>query len=162
MREKIVSKFFVILVLCLIVFYPAICFSQGQNEAEVRLRVQEYENAFNKGDAKAVAAIYDINGSHTYANGITHRGRIEIEKGLVESFAGPMKGTKIKLTPEVIRFPTDDIAIENASFILSGLKMQNGTEIPPIKGLCLGVYHKQNNKWFAVAVQCMVPPPPQN
>ena len=105
MREKMASKKFVILLFCSIVFYPAICFSQIQNETEIRARVQEYENAFNRGDAKAVAAIYDINGSHTYANGIINRGRLEVEKGLNESFAGPMKGTQIKLTPEVIRFP---------------------------------------------------------
>ncbi|GEM_PF-2048805 len=162
MREKLVSKVFVILFFCSIVFCPAIVFSQGQNEAEIRARVQEYENSFNRGDAKAVAAIYDINGSHTYANGIINRGRLEVEKGLNESFAGPMKGTQIKLTPEVIRFPASNVAVEEASFILTGLKMPDGKDVGPIKGLCLAVYHKQNNEWFAFAVQCMVPPPPQN
>jgi uncharacterized protein (TIGR02246 family) len=162
MREKMASKIIVTIAYSLIVFYPAIYYAQSKNETEVRLRIQEYENAFNKGDAKSAAAIYDVNGTHTYANGITHIGRSEIEKGLMESLAGPMKGTQIKITPEVIRFPTNDIAIENASFLLSGIKMQDGTEIPPVKGLCLGVYHKKNNEWFAHAVQCMVPPPPQN
>ena len=80
-------------------------FSQQPNESEIRKRVQEYENAYNRGDAKAIAAIYAENGSHTYINGMIDRGRLEIEKGLAESFAGPMKGTQIKITPDVIRFP---------------------------------------------------------
>jgi hypothetical protein len=29
-----------------------------------------------------------------------------------------------------------------------------------VKGLCLGVYQKQGQRWFAAAVQCFVPPPP--
>jgi uncharacterized protein (TIGR02246 family) len=162
MSENRVSYFFVILVFGFVVCYPAIFYPQVQNEIPIRERVQEYENAFNRGDAKAVAAIYDVNGSHTYANGIINRGRLEIERGLAESFVGPMKGTHIKLTPEVIRFPANDVAVEEASFILTGLKMPDGTDVGPIKGLCLAVYHKQNNEWFAFAVQCMVPPPPQN
>ena len=108
-----------------------------------------------------MASIYDVNASHTYANGITHRGRLEIQSGLEEMLAGPMKGTQMKLTPEVIRFPADNVAVEEASFIMTGLKMQDGTEVPPIKGFCLAVYHKFENEWFAFSVQCMVPPPPQ-
>ena len=159
MRKNMVSSFLVLLVIGFTVCFPTICYTQELNEAEIRARVQEYENAFNRGDAKAVAAIYDVNGSHTYANGIINRGRLEVEKGLYESFAGPMKGTQIKLTPEVIRFPASDVAVEEASFILTGLKMPDGKDVGPIKGLCLAVYQKQNNEWFAFAVQCMVPPP---
>ena len=162
MRRKILRKKFVILLFCLIVINIHICLLQEQNEADIQARVQEYENAFNRGDAKAVAAIYDISGSHTYANGIINRGRFEVEKGLYESLTGPMKGVKIKLTPEIIRFPTSDVAVEEASFILTGLKMPDGTDAGPIKGLCLAVYLKQNNEWFAFAMQCMVPPPLQN
>jgi uncharacterized protein (TIGR02246 family) len=142
-----------------VIGFAPICFPQDQNEIELRQRVQEYENAYNKGDAKALAAIYTMDASHTYAIGITHRGRVEIEKGLEEFFTGMMKGTQMKLTPEVIRFPKDDIAIENASFIMTGLKVPDGSEVPSIKGLCLAMYQKIENEWFVVAVQCMVLPP---
>lgn len=159
MRTNLFSYFSLVSVMLLVIYFSPICLPQKQNEAELRQRIQEYENAYNRGDAKALASIYAVDGSHTYAIGITHRGRLEIEKGLEEFFAGMMKGTQMKVTPEVIRFPTDDIAIENASFIMTGLKMLDGTEVPPIKGLCLAVYQKFENEWFAVAVQCMVPPP---
>jgi hypothetical protein len=71
-----------------------------------------------------------------------------------------MKGTQMKLKPEVIRFPAENVAVEEASFIMTGLKMPDGKEVPPIKGFCLAVYHKLENEWFALCVQCMVPPPP--
>jgi len=142
----------------LLVSFPVQCFPQKPDKSEIIDRVRELENAYNSEDAKAYAAIYAENGSHTYANGVTHRGRKEIETGLMESFAGPMKGTKMKITPEAIQFVADNIAIEQASFILTGFKMPDGTEIPAINGICLAVYQKLEKEWFAVAVQCMVPP----
>jgi uncharacterized protein (TIGR02246 family) len=161
MKEKFISRMLAILMLWFIVSIPSIILSQETKEDEVRKRIQEFEDAYNKGDAKAVASIYDVNATHTYANGITHRGRIEIQKGLEEMLAGPMKGTQMKLTPDMIRFPAENVAVEEASFLMTGIKMLDGTEVPPIKGFCLAVYHKLENEWFAFSVQCMVPPPPQ-
>ncbi len=134
----------------------------GQDSAEtaVRERVKQYVLAYNAGDADAIAAIYAVDGTHTYALGFTHRGRVEIAKGLKEQFSGPMKGTQIAITPLHIRALSSDVAVEEASFTVTGLKGPGGVELPPINGLCLGVYQKQGKEWFAAAVQCMVPPPP--
>jgi uncharacterized protein (TIGR02246 family) len=137
-----------------------VAFGQKSVEAEIRERVEQYELAYNAGDADAVAAIYAVDGTHTYALGFTHRGRLEIAKGLKEMFAGPMKGTRIMLTPLHIRAVSADVAVEEASFSLTGLKDPGGSALPPVNGFCLGVYQKQGDRWFAVAVQCMVPPPP--
>ena len=129
-------------------------------EEGIRDRVKQYEAAYNAADADAVAAIYAVDGTHTYALGMTHRGRIEIAKGLREQFAGPMKGTRISITPLHIRPLSSDVAVEEASFSVSGLSDPSGTELPPVDGLCLGIYQKTGEQWYAVAVQCMVPPRP--
>jgi hypothetical protein len=63
----------------LIVCLPNYCFSQLPDKSEIIERVRQLENAYNAGDAEAYAAIYALNGSHTYANGVMHRGRKEIE-----------------------------------------------------------------------------------
>jgi uncharacterized protein (TIGR02246 family) len=142
-----------------LVFSSLACTQQSPEEA-IRNRVKQYEAAYNAGDADAVAAIYAIDGTHTYALGFTHRGRTEIANGLKEQFAGPMKGTSIFITPLHIRSISSQVAVEEASFSVSGLKDASGTALPPVTGLCLGVYQKDGDQWFAVAVQCMVPPPP--
>lgn len=144
--------------LVLVLSIPA-CTQQSPEEA-IRNRVKQYEAAYNAGDADAVAAIYAIDGTHTYALGFTHRGRTEIANGLKEQFAGPMKGTSISITPLHIRAISSQVAVEEASFTFSGLKDANGTTLPAFNGLCLGVYQKDGDQWFAVAVQCMIPPPP--
>jgi uncharacterized protein (TIGR02246 family) len=146
-----------------IAFLVVVCagwsFSQQSVDSAIRERVRQYETAYNAGDAAAVAAIYAADGIHTYALGFTHRGQLEIANGLKDMFAGPFKGTKITLNPLNIRPISTDVAVEEASFSLSGLKDPSGTAIPPVTGLCLGVYRKQGQVWFAAAVQCMVPPP---
>jgi uncharacterized protein (TIGR02246 family) len=137
----------------------SVAFGQKSVEAEIRERVKQYEAAYNAGDADAVAAIYAVNGTHTYALGFTHHGRAEIAKGLKEQFSGPAKGTQITISPLNIRALSPDVAVEEASFSLSGLKDPGGAELPPVNGLCIGVYQKQGRRWFAEAIQCMVPPP---
>jgi len=133
-------------------------FGQQAVEDAIRERVKQYVAAYNAGDADAVAAIYAVDGTHTYALGFTHRGRTEISKGLKELLAGPQKGTKIAIDPLHIRPLSADVAVEEASFTLAGLKDPAGAVLPPIDGLCLAVYQRQGEQWFAAAVQCMVPP----
>ena len=157
MKKIKISSIAGIILFGLIITFPDYCFSQNPDKSEIIDRVKELENAYNAGDAKAYAAVYAVNGSHTYANGITHRGRKEIEEGLLESFSDPMKNTQMKITPEVITFAADNIAVEEASFVLTGLKMPDGTDVPAVKGTCLAVYQKEDKEWFAVAVQRMVP-----
>jgi uncharacterized protein (TIGR02246 family) len=142
----------------LAIAFSSLACSQKSPEEEIRNRVKQYEAAYNAGDADAIAAIYAVNGTHTYALGFTHRGRVEIANGLKEQFAGPMKGTRISITPLHIRPLSSSVAVEEASFSVSGLKDASGIAIP-INGFCLGIYQKDGDQWFAVAVQCMVPPP---
>jgi len=135
-------------------------FGQQVVEDAIRERVKQYVAAYNAGYADAAAAIYAVDGTHTYALGITHRGRAEIAKGLREQLAGFQKGTKIAIDPLHIRALSADVAVEEASFTLGGLKDPSGRVLSPIDGLCLAVYQRQGQEWFAQAVQCMVPPPP--
>jgi uncharacterized protein (TIGR02246 family) len=160
-KEDTVKKTVTTLLLAgLALVFSSLAYSQKSPEEAIRNRVKQYVAAYNAGDADAVAAIYATDGTHTYALGFTHRGRTEIAKGLKEQFAGPMKGTSIAITPLHIRAISPQVAVEEAAFVLSGLKDPSGTVVPPINGLCLGVYQKKGDQWFAVAVQCMVPPPP--
>ena len=110
-----------------------------------------------------MAAVYAVNGTHTFANGITLRSRAEIARGLKEQYDGMLKGTRMTITPLEIRFLSTEIAVEEGSFVLSGLKDTGGADLPPFNGLCLIVYQKEGDQWYIAAAQCMVPlqPPPQ-
>lgn len=143
----------------LVVVFASGAFCQESPEAAIRDRVRQYEAAYNAGDADGMAAIYAVDATHTYALGFTHRGRDEIANGLREQFAGPFKGSRMAITPLHIRSLASDIAIEEASFVLAGLKDAGGADVPLINGFCLAIYQKHGEQWFIAAVQCMVPPP---
>lgn len=141
-----------------VLLVSSVAWFQESPEAAIRARVKQYEAAYNAGDADGVAAIYAVNGTHTYVFGVTHRGRVEIAKGLREQFAGPAKGTRMTITPLNIRALTPTVAVEEASFSMAGLKDAGGAELQPVKGFCLAVYQKESGQWLAAAVQCMLPP----
>ena len=137
---------------------PTAARAQDPADAGIRQTVKRYQDAYNRGDADAVAANYAPDGSHTYVMGLTHHGRAEIAQGMREMLAGPLKGTQMQLTPVRIRSIAPDVGIEEATFTMTGLRGPDGTVLPPINGFCLAVYQRLGEQWYAQAVQCMVPP----
>jgi uncharacterized protein (TIGR02246 family) len=79
---------------------------------------RDYSNAFNSGDAKAIAAAWTENGECKEANGQTFVGRAEIEKAYSEFFK-KNKGTKIEALVRSVRFPSKDLAIEEGLLRMS-------------------------------------------
>lgn len=133
----------------------------GQDaEAAIRELGTQYAAAFNAGDADAAASVYALDGTHTYAFGVTHRGRDGIARGLHELFAGPLKGGQVTLSTLEVRSLAPDIAVEESAFTVAGLRGPDGAPMPDIKGLCLGTYQRADEGWRIAAIQCMVPPPP--
>jgi uncharacterized protein (TIGR02246 family) len=138
---------------------PHLALAQDSVDAEIRKRVAQYEAFYNAGDGDSLAAIYAPNGSHTDALGVTQHGRAEIASSLKELFSGPFKGSQMALRPLRIRAIAAGVAVEEAAFSVTGIKDPGGATIPPVQGLCLAIYSKVAEQWFAEAVQCMVPPP---
>ncbi len=134
--------------------------AQETPDAAIREAVQKYVLAFNDHNADAAAALYTVDGTHTYALGYTHRGRAQIAGGLREEFAGPMRAAKISITTLQIRLLKPDIAVEEESFSLEGLTFPDNRPLPPVRGLCLAVHQRIPEGWRAAAVQCLVPPAP--
>lgn len=72
-----------------------------------------------------------------YALGFTHRGRLEIANGLKELFAGPLKGTRITISPLHIRALSSDVAVEEASLVVRCGRAMHG----PTSALSTQVNH---------------------
>jgi uncharacterized protein (TIGR02246 family) len=79
--------------------------------ATIRQSAQEFVEAFNKGDAKAVAALFTENAENREADGRTVVGRTGIEKAYAEFFkANP--SAKMDVLVKSVRFPAKDMAVE--------------------------------------------------
>jgi uncharacterized protein (TIGR02246 family) len=124
-----------------------------QDESAIRAQVVSYVNAYNRGDAKAVAAHWSDSGQWQSPAGDLVEGRPAIEKQMQALFAAK-SGAKIEVVDPKIRFVTSDVAIEEgtAHVLASGE--------PPSTSTYLAVHVKKNGKWLLDSVhETEVPAP---
>jgi uncharacterized protein (TIGR02246 family) len=111
------------------------------DEAAVRQSARDFAEAFNKGDAKAVAALFTANGECREADGDTFVGREEIEKGYAAFFkANP--GTKIEVLVQSVRFPAKDLAVEEGL-----VRQSRGPKDLPSSTRYVAVHSREGGQW---------------
>src|SRR5262249_5218110 len=80
----------------------------------IRVTAREFATAFNKGDARAIAAQWTENGEFTDAGGATVTGRAAIEQAFAEYFKEHPKA-KVEVLIRSIRFPAPELAVEEGT-----------------------------------------------
>jgi len=107
----------------------------------IRKSSVEFAAAFNKGDAKAVAAMWTEDGECREAGGEVFIGRATIEKVYAEFFKGN-PGVKVDVIIKSIRFPAKDMAVEE------GLLRQtrNDKDLPGSTSYVV-VHVREDGKW---------------
>jgi uncharacterized protein (TIGR02246 family) len=85
------------------------------DRAALAKTVQSFIAAFERGDAKAVAAHWTTDGEYIADDGTTLRGRAAIEKSYTELFGKDAKH-KVEIEVDTVRFPSKDTAIEEGHF----------------------------------------------
>src|SRR5262245_18142918 len=88
--------------------------AQPEDEAAIRKGIAGYVEAYNRGDAHAVAQFWSDTGEWVSPDGERAVGREAIEKEIAEFFA-ETKDTKLEVIDPKIRFVTDDVAIEEGT-----------------------------------------------
>jgi uncharacterized protein (TIGR02246 family) len=117
----------------------------AQSPAEVQKVTDQYNAAFNKGDSKAVAALYTADALRVTPDGRLLAGRAAIEKEYVTAFSGPNKGGKLTLQPGKSISVTADVAVFEGLYEVTGGKM-------PAKGRYVNTLVKQGGEWRLAAV----------
>ncbi len=80
-------------------------------EQQIRSALKTYVEAFNRGEAVAVAAFWSDKGQYTAPNGEKVTGREAIQEAFAELFA-KNKGLQLEIETPSIRFVGPDVAIE--------------------------------------------------
>lgn len=130
--------------------------AQGQEGTGYGPRAQAFIAAFNKGDAKAVAAFWTPEGDYTDQAGHKYKGRAALEKLYSRVFA-ERKGAKLKIIVTSLRLVTADVAIEEGI-----------TEVTPGEGglptaaKFTAVLVKKDGQWYFESVHDAVAQPPSN
>ncbi len=118
-----------------------------QDEAAIRKRVDSYVAAFNKGDAKALAAHWSEKAVYVSpSSGERVQGREAIQAMFEEQFAG---GGRMHLTASAtsIRFLTRDVAVEE------GVARIVSPDEPPSESTYTAIHVKHKNQRYMDSVR---------
>lgn len=114
---------------------------QPGDEAAIRKSAADFEAAFNKGDAGAIAGMWTENGECRDADGVTYRGRANIGKVYAELFK-QKTGDTIEILVKSVRFPAKDMAVEEGL-----IRQSNGTKTMPTTTSYVAVHAREGGQW---------------
>ena len=126
-----------------------------EDEQMIRKSAVAYQNAFNQGNAAALAALWAPDGEYIDQTATLINGREEIQQAFT-SFFGNNKGQKINIKIDKIGFPLDDLAFELGSTVVTGPEGQSRTTNYSAN------YAKRNGTWMLLSVHELPPAAPSN
>jgi uncharacterized protein (TIGR02246 family) len=100
--------------------------AQAGVDTEFKKLVDAFVQAWDKGDAKGVAALHTTDAIRLNTDGTVAIGRAEIEKGMATAFAGPMKGARLVVTEGKRSQVTTDVYVGEGTYVVTG-----GAPAPP-------------------------------
>jgi uncharacterized protein (TIGR02246 family) len=100
--------------------------AQAGLDTEFKKLVDAFVQAWDKGDAKGVAALHTTDAIRLNTDGTVAIGRAEIEKGMATAFAGAMKGARLVVTEGKRSQVTSDVYVAEGSYAVTG-----GAPAPP-------------------------------
>jgi uncharacterized protein (TIGR02246 family) len=144
--------------LCLSVFFvTAIGFTfavagvdPGKDKAAIKKTIEAYVDAFNKGDAKALAAHWTKDGQYVSPEGEVFEGREKLEAAF-EGFFKNNKGIKLEVKPLAIYVESANKAIEE------GMSVTTRAGEEPETTRYVTSYVKQDGAWKISKVKEVVP-----
>ena len=118
----------------------------SSEENAIRAAVESYVAAYNRGDAKAVAAHWSESGDWISPTGQRFQGRQAIEKEMVSLFA-ENKGVRIEVINPSIRLVSPDVAMEEGT-----ARVMRPAE-PPSDSTYLAIHVKKDGRWRLESVR---------
>jgi uncharacterized protein (TIGR02246 family) len=115
--------------------------------AEIRASSEAFAAAFNRRDAKSIAALWTEDGDCIDDTGKQYQGRAEIEK-VYEQLFRQLSNGKIKVVIDSVRLLSADAAIEDGSTVL-----EPPPPGPPAINKYTAVHVKQNGQWLISSVR---------
>jgi uncharacterized protein (TIGR02246 family) len=135
------------LVLSFVFLFSLIGRLESTPESEIREKVKQYQESFNRGDAKTLATFWAEDADYVQPETGEHlKGRQAIEEQFTDNFS-EKPGLKIDIAVSSITFPKEDQAVENGVATVT----QNGELID--KSAYKAFYVKKGSEWLLTQVR---------
>lgn len=118
---------------------------EGDREA-IRKSAYDFAQAFDKGDAKAIGALWTDQGEYHEDTGEVLRGKVAIEKAYAEYFKAKPK-SKVEVDVRSVRFLAKDLAVEDGIVRVN----PGGTELPGATYYS-ALHIREDGKWKLASV----------
>jgi uncharacterized protein (TIGR02246 family) len=128
----------------------------GEKEQPARGRRAEFIAAYNRGDARAVAAFWAPDGDYVDQVGREYKGRAAIEK-LYEKVFAARKGAQLTIHVSSSKQLSPDVALEDG--VTEVTSAEGG---PPTVARFSAVLVKKDGQWYVQSVRDTVPQPPSH
>ena len=138
--------------------FGLLCFSSlpalaaGDEEA-IEKRLDEFVAAWDKDDAKAMAAIWAPDGDLINPFGRLAEGRSEVEKLFVDEHASFMQNTTYNVKSRSVRLLGSDAAVFDWDSVILGMKTPDGSDLPPFEHHVTAVLVKKGDTWWIVSAR---------
>ncbi|HVX10888.1 MAG TPA: SgcJ/EcaC family oxidoreductase [Pirellulales bacterium] len=124
---------------------------RAADEKKLRAAAADFATAYNKGDAKAIAAQFAPEAEMVDLDGNVVQGRDAIEKTFAEHLAEPL--FKVVVEIESLRFVGDDIAVEDGHLIFT-----NEEQETTLRSRYTVVHQRAGGEWLIVSSRDVVNP----
>ena len=152
-------RFVAAVAVCALVGIGAARAEDSVKAKQVRAVTDAWMAAWNRHDAKIMAAAWSPEGDLINPFGRWASGRAEIEKLFTEEHATFMKGTTYSVTNYKAQFPTPAIGVADFDGEVTGMRAADGKAMPAFKHHVFVVYAKKGNHWWITSARASVPLP---
>lgn len=128
------------------------CESSEAQTTEIRELEKQQQDAWNRHDAKAYAALFSEDGDCVNVVGWWWKGRAEIEKKLTAAYAFVFRESVLTINDVEGRYPVPEMAIAHVRWTMVGARTPEALPKPQ-QGIQTQLLQKQNGKWLIVAFQ---------
>jgi uncharacterized protein (TIGR02246 family) len=125
-------------------------------ETAITKMAEAFVEAFQKGDAGAVAAFWTTDGDYVDPSGRVLKGREAIEKDFAKLFA-ENKDLKLRIEVASLKFPVPDIAVEDGT---TAVLSPDGAA--PSRARYTNLFVKKDGQWLLASVRESPYVPPNN
>jgi len=134
--------------------------AKESSQAAIRATDEAFAAAWNKHDAKALAATWAKDGDLVNPFGRGAKGRAEIEKFIQSEHATVFQHSTYTPGAMTVRFLEPEIAVAESDTEISGITNPDGTAAPTLKIHIIRVVQKKGGKWWTVMARPVIYPPP--
>ena len=114
----------------------------------IKEAIEKFADAFGKGDAKQVAALWTLEGEFVDDSGERMQGRAAIEKAFT-AFFQKQPGSTVEIKQESLRFLSRDTAVEEGSFQVLKKDEKEATSTTRFSAL----YVREDGQWWLAVLR---------